>query len=256
LFALKAAGRKYNLPVDELPGLCKEVADKLRLMETQEHLVKDLQARVVEMRKTFMAAAEKLSAGRAKAAAKLDKAVEAELKPLKMAGTRFRVRVERLEESKWAEHGMDGIYFECATNVTEGAAIPYAPLNKIASGGELSRFMLALKVALSSVRQATTLIFDEIDAGTGGAVADAIGQRLSRLGQGAQVLVVTHLPQVAARGDQHLLVTKVQKGKKILTQVTDLKPEARKEELARMLAGATITVEARKAAAKLLEDAA
>src|SRR5690606_38955501 len=116
-----------------------------------------------------------------------------------------------LEENSWAEHGMDHIRFECATNVAKGSKdIAYSPLNKIASGGELSRFMLAMKVALLSVRQASTLIFDEIDSGTGGAVADAIGARLSKLSQAAQVLVVTHLPQVAARGNQHLLITKKQ----------------------------------------------
>ncbi len=242
LFALKAAGRKYNLPVDELAKLRKEVAEKLQLIDSQEHRLQALEEKMAASRKAYAEAASRLSAGRMKSAVKLEKAVEAELKPLKMENTRFRVRIEPLPEQLWAEHGMDGVYFECATNVTKGTTqIPYAPLNKIASGGELSRFMLALKVSLSTVRQASTLIFDEIDAGTGGAVADAIGQRLSRLGEGAQVLVVTHLPQVAARGSQHLLVSKQQKGKKILTQVDALGAPERKEELARMLAGATIT---------------
>jgi DNA repair protein RecN (Recombination protein N) len=183
--------------------------------------------------------------------------VEAELAPLKMENTRFHVRVLPQDENAWAEHGTDSVFFECATNVSKGAKdVAYASLSKIASGGELSRFMLALKVALSSVRQATTLIFDEIDTGTGGAVADAIGQRLGRLGKAAQVLVVTHLPQVAACGNQHLLVAKYEKGKKIITEVKQLSSAERKEELARMLAGATITSEARKAAQKLLEAVA
>jgi DNA repair protein RecN (Recombination protein N) len=152
---------------------------------------------------------------------------------------------------------MDSIAFECATNVTKDTKeIPYALLSKIASGGELSRFMLALKVALSTVRSTPTIIFDEIDSGTGGAVADAIGARLAMLGKTAQVLVVTHLPQVAARGHQHLLITKQEKAKKITTQIHELSPKEREEELARMLAGATITAEARKAAQKLLEQAA
>lgn len=257
LFALKDAGRKYNLPVDELPTLYEEVEEKLALMDSQEHLLAELEKKEAAAKVAFIAASEKLSTGRNKASSKLEKAVLAELAPLKMENTRFRVRIEKLPEPNWSAAGMDGVYFECATNVMKTAKdIPYAPLNKIASGGELSRFMLALKVALSSTHQTSTLIFDEIDAGTGGAVADAIGQRLSRLGAAAQVLVVTHLPQVAARGNQHLLVSKTQGGKKILTHVHHLSAAERREELARMLAGATVTAEARKAAAKLLEDAA
>lgn len=257
LFALKAAGRKYNLPVDELATLYGEVEEKLALIDSDESRKKELVKEEAAARAAFVAVAGTLSAARQKAAARLEKAVEAELKPLKMEGTRFRVRVEALPESGWSEWGGDGIHFECATNVTKGAKdIPYAPLNKIASGGELSRFMLAMKVALLSVRQAPTIIFDEIDSGTGGAVADAIGQRLARLGQAAQVLVVTHLPQVAARGGQHWLVSKAATGRKIVTRIAELPPAERQEELARMLAGATITPEARKAAQKLLEEAA
>ncbi len=174
-----------------------------------------------------------------------------------MEGTRFRVRIEPLGENGWSEWGADSVSFECATNVTKGTDdIPYAPLSKIASGGELSRFMLAMKVALSAVRSTPTIIFDEIDTGTGGAVADAIGQRLALLGKTAQVLVVTHLPQVAARGSQHLLVSKREKAKKVITLVEDLSHDLREEELARMLSGAAITAEARKAAQKLLEQAA
>ena len=208
-------------------------------------------------RDAFCAVAAKISEARKKAAKKLEKAIEHELVPLKMAGTRFRVAIDTLDESGWSAWGMDGVRFECATNVGKGDSdIPYASLNKIASGGELSRFMLALKVALSSVRSTPTIIFDEIDTGTGGAVAAAIGERLSILGQSAQVLVVTHLPQVAAKGTQHLRVVKAEKGKKVTTSVEDLSPKEREEELARMLAGSTITPEARKAAQKLLEPAA
>ncbi len=257
LFALKAAGRKYNMPVEELAKLREEVAGKLSLMDSQEHKVAELTKAADAAKKRFSEVAAKLSAARSKAAEKLRKAVESELAPLKMENTRFHVRVEPQQEAAWAEHGMDSVHFECATNVSKGAKdIAYAPLSRIASGGELSRFMLALKVSLSSVRQATTLIFDEIDTGTGGAVADAIGQRLGRLGKAAQVLVVTHLPQVAACGNQHLLVAKYEKGKKIITEVKQLSSAERKEELARMLAGATITQEARKAAQKLLEAVA
>lgn len=257
LFTLKAAGRKYNLPVEELPALLKQAEDKLALIDTQEGRLKALEEKTAAARNAFIALASKLTEARRKASLKLEKAVEAELKPLKMDGTRFRVAVMPLEENQWSAWGMDAVRFECATNIGKNARdIAYAPLNKIASGGELSRFMLALKAALTSVRDAGTLIFDEIDAGTGGAVADAIGARLALLGKNAQVLVVTHLPQVAARGNQHLLVSKRTKGGKVTTQVEELSAKQREEELARMLAGATVTDEARRAAQKLLEQAA
>lgn len=257
LFALKAAGRKYNMPVDALATLTVEVEDKLALIASQEQQMQALKVRERKAKDAFLAAAETLSEGRSKAAGKLEKAVHAELKPLKMGGTQFHVQVKRQEEAGWSEHGIDQVRFECATNVTKEAKdVPYASLNKIASGGELSRFMLALKVTLAAGKQAATLIFDEIDAGTGGAVADAIGARLAALGKSGQVLVVTHLPQVAARGSQHVLVSKAEKAKKITTQARTLEVGERKEELARMLAGATITAEARKAAQKLLEQAA
>lgn len=256
LFALKAAGRKYNLPVDELAALYEQVEEKLRLVASQEKSIQALEEKAAAAKAAFLALAVKLSEARKKAAAKLEKTVEAELKPLKMDGTRFHIGIETSEANASA-CGIDTVRFACATNVTKGTQdVAYAPLSKIASGGELSRFMLALKVALTSAHQASTLIFDEIDAGTGGAVADAIGQRLALLGKNAQVLVVTHLPQVAARGSQHLLVAKQEKKGKVVTSVTDLPPKAREEELARMLAGATITQEARKAAQKLLEEAA
>ncbi len=256
LFALKAAGRKYNMPVDELAKLYEDVEGKLSLIDSQEHKLKDIEKRTAQARDAFTQLAVKLSEARKKASGKLEKAIEQELTPLKMENTRFRVRIDTLEDNNWSEWGMNSVRFECATNVAKGDKdVAYAPLNKIASGGELSRFMLAMKVALSSVRSTPTIIFDEIDTGTGGAVAAAIGERLSVLGKHAQVLVVTHLPQVAARGSQHLLVNKQAKAKKVITQVEELSPTQREEELARMLAGATITQEARKAAQKLLEPA-
>ncbi len=257
LFALKAAGRKYNLPVDELANLKDQVDEKLSIIDSQEQKLKTLKAAENEAKAEFLNYARKLSEQRRKAAAKLESAIEKELTPLKMEGTRFRVRIDNLEETSWGAHGIDYVQFECATNVSKGAKdIIYSSLGKIASGGELSRFMLAMKVALSSVGSVPTIIFDEIDTGTGGAVADAIGKRLAELGKTSQVLVVTHLPQVAARGSQHLLIQKQQKNKKIVTNVTELSGEERQEELARMLAGETITTEARKAAQKLLEQAA
>jgi DNA repair protein RecN (Recombination protein N) len=257
LFALKAAGRKYNMPVDELAAFHSSVEDKLSLIESQEQRLGALEKEMVKAREAFTEVAAKISTARKKIALKLEKAIEQELLPLKMGGTRFRVRIEQVDESLWSPWGYDSVQFECATNVTKSDKnVSYATLNKIASGGELSRFMLALKVALSSVRSTPTLIFDEIDTGTGGAVAAAIGERLHMLGKSVQVLVVTHLPQVAARGSQHLLVAKSEKAKKVMTTVADLSLVERQEELARMLAGSTITNEARKAAQKLLETAA
>jgi DNA repair protein RecN (Recombination protein N) len=257
LFALKAASRKYNLPVDELAGLYAQVEGKLSLLTSQEGKLIAIIKEEAAAKIAYAQAAAKLSDARRKSATKLEKAIEAELVPLKMDNTRFRVMITPLPETQWSAHGADSIQFECATNVTKGTKdVAFAPLSKIASGGELSRFMLAMKVALSGIRSASTLIFDEIDSGTGGAVADAIGARLGLLGRQTQVLVVTHLPQVAARGNQHLQVLKEQKAKKITTQVKNLSTAERQEELARMLAGATVTAEARKAAQKLLEQAA
>lgn len=258
LFALRAAGRKYNLPADELCNLREQVEQKLTNIDSQEHRLKAMRAAENKAKDSFYAAAEEVSNARGKAGIKLQRAIEKELAPLKMEGTRFRVRLERLPEESWNASGIDSICFECATNVGKGTLeenITFSPLSKIASGGELSRFMLAMKVALSSVGGAPTIIFDEIDTGTGGAVADAIGRRLAALGQSSQVLVVTHLPQVAARGNQHLLIKKQEKNKKVTTQVEELSDSARAEELARMLAGETITDEARRAAQKLLEHA-
>lgn len=196
----------------------------------------------------YAAAAQILSLARQQAAARLDAAVETELKPLKLDAARFRTVVEPLEEAQWTATGMDRVEFAVSTN--PGA--PFAPLIKIASGGELSRFILALKVALAEQAGAATLIFDEIDRGVGGAVASAIGERLARLAGTAQVLVVTHSPQVAARGTQHLLIAKSHDGTVTRTGVTPLSEAQRREEIARMLSGAEITDEARAQAQRLL----
>jgi DNA repair protein RecN (Recombination protein N) len=256
LFALKAAGRKYNLPVEELVLLKEQVNDKLALLAAQAERLASLRKKESEARKSLIEAATNLSEKRRIVATRLEKAVMSELKPLKMDGTKFHVKIEMQSEEHWSEAGLDLVEFTCATNVTKGEKAELAPLSKIASGGELSRFMLAMKVALAGGSQTATMIFDEIDTGTGGAVADAIGARLAALAKEAQVLVVTHLPQVAARGAQHIKVSKQEKSGKVTTSVKTLSAKEREEELARMLAGATITPEARKAAQKLLEQAA
>ncbi len=251
LFALRAAARKYNTTADGLAQLKSDVDGKLSGLREQQHTLGELQKKVEISRAEFVAKAETLRAARAKAVKKLEKAVAGELEGLKMGSTTFAIMMDALPEERWNAAGMDHVYFVASTN--KGAAP--APLHKIASGGELSRFMLAMKVALAKVKSTSTLIFDEIDTGTGGAVADAIGQRLARLGGTHQVLVVTHLPQVAACGAHHLRVSKTEKKNATFTQVEVLDTQARREELARMLAGAEVTAEARKAAEKLLKVA-
>ncbi|MBV8939014.1 MAG: DNA repair protein RecN [Alphaproteobacteria bacterium] len=256
LFALKAAARKYKLEADELPALRGQTEARLKRLDAGEVRRKAALAAEHAAREAYCRAAEALGALRRKTAVRLEKAIAAELTPLKMGNTHFRVGFTPLPAAQWGSAGMETVTFEAATNIAKGGDIPFAALHKIASGGELSRFLLALRVCMREASATPTLIFDEIDSGTGGAVADAIGQRLSRLSETAQVLVVTHLPQVAARGVQHLVVSKEESGGQISTKVQALTPKQRKEELARMLSGRTITAEARKAAEKLLETAA
>ena len=192
-----------------------------------------------------------MTATRAEAGGRLDAAVARELAPLKLDAAKFRTAVAALGEEGWSAAGQDRVEFEIATN--PGA--PFAPLTKIASGGELSRFILALKVALAEQGGARTMVFDEVDRGVGGAVASAIGERLQRLARGTQLLVVTHSPQVAARGAQHLLIAKSHDGVVTRTGVRALGEAERREEIARMLSGAQVTDEARAQAERLLEAA-
>lgn len=256
LFAIRDAVRKYKCPADELPDVLRQAKDALDKLDKNESHMKMLVTQEKEAKKAYGEQAEILSDMRQKTAKKLETALLKELKPLKMEHTHFEVTFEKLEEAQWAKHGFDQLMFQVATNVAKGEKPNVSPLHKIASGGELSRFMLALKVVLAGIRSTPTMIFDEIDTGTGGQVADAIGKRLATLGKKSQVLVVTHLPQVAAFGSQHLFVSKASQKTKIKTQVTSLSHDQRHEELARMLAGEQVTKEARSAASKLLESAA
>lgn len=251
LFELRGLARKHRVQPDELPALTEELAARLERVESGGAGIAKLEAALADAERAYAAAAEALSAARAEAAARLDAAVAAELAPLKLDAARFRTVVEPLAGDHWSAAGRDRVEFEVSTN--PGA--PFAPLIKIASGGELSRFILALKVALAEEGGARTLIFDEIDRGVGGAVASAIGERLARLARGSQLLVVTHSPQVAARGDRHLLIAKSHDGFVTRTDVVPLDAEARREEIARMLSGAEITDEARAQAVRLLEAA-
>ncbi len=249
LFAVRAAARKHNVAADALPALAQHYEATLDALDADEAKLVVLAKALVEAEQRYAEAAQRLSAGRKVAAGALDKAVNAELAPLKLDRARFTTHIEPEQPGP---DGVDAVAFWVATN----PGTRPGPLMKIASGGELARFMLALKVALAAKASAPTLVFDEIDTGVGGAVADAMGQRLARLAGKAQVLAVTHAPQVAARAGDHLRIVKdaTERGTRVVTRVTALAPDARREEIARMLAGATITDEARAAAGRLLAE--
>ena len=250
LFELRALARKHRCEVDELPELMRDMRARLDAIEGGEATLDALEASAKEAREAYVAAADKAHEARIKGAKKLDKAVAAELAPLKLDAARFLTSIGKLPEDKWGAHGMDSAEFLIATN--PGA--DFAPLAKIASGGELSRFILALKVALAEKGGAATIIFDEIDRGVGGAVASAIGERLARLAADeGQLLAVTHSPQVAARGRTHYLIAKASSGTVTKTSVVLLDEAGRQEEIARMLSGAEVTPEARAQADRLLE---
>jgi DNA repair protein RecN (Recombination protein N) len=250
LFALRAASRKYSVAADDLPKALEAFSASLSDLDHSEAKLVLLGRKIIEAEDHYAAAAAALSQARKAAAASLDEAVNAELFPLKLEGATFSTRI-RPEPP--GPNGTDEIEFWVRTN----PGTKPGPLMKIASGGELARFMLALKVVLADKGSAPTLVFDEIDTGVGGAVADAIGQRLARLAGKVQVLAVTHAPQVAARAGGHLRITKASadKGRRVATNVIRLDTTARREEIARMLAGATITDEARAAALRLIEGA-
>jgi DNA repair protein RecN (Recombination protein N) len=250
LFALRAAARKFSVPVTDLPALAARMIADLAELDHGAETLKALDIREDEARRAFFAAAEALSVRRISAGKALAEAVMAELPALKLERARFMVEIAADAENA-GPGGIDAVEFHVQTN----PGTRPGPIMKVASGGELSRFLLALKVALADRGSAPTLVFDEIDTGVGGAVADAIGQRLKRLSAQVQVLSVTHAPQVAARANTHLLISKGPTGDdagRIATRVQAMDQAARREEVARMLAGASITEEARAAAAKLL----
>ena len=252
LFELRALARKHRCEADALPGLMVEMRGKLEAIEGGEAHLGALEKAAQDARDAYAKAAEKASGVRIKAAKKLDKAVADELAPLKLDAARFQTSVTPLPQERWGALGSDAVEFLISTN----PGSDFAPLAKIASGGELSRFILALKVALAEKGGAGTIIFDEIDRGVGGAVASAIGERLARLAaEEGQLLAVTHSPQVAARGSLHYLIAKSSSGTVTKTGVVELDPTGRQEEIARMLSGAEITSEARAQADRLLEGA-
>lgn len=252
LHALRDLARKHDVQPDKLPEVHRRLADRLAALETQDGGLAALVKAERDARKTYEEHAASLSKARTKAAGALDTAVADELPPLKLEKARFETVVEPLTEDRWGPAGIDRVFFRVATN--PGTAP--GPLAKIASGGELSRFLLALKVVLAEASPVPTLVFDEVDAGVGGAVAAAVGDRLARLAERLQILVVTHSPQVAAQGAHHWHVAKQAAGEDVATTVTALDSSTRREEIARMLSGAAITAEARAAANSLLDQAA
>lgn len=250
LFALRAAARKLNASVEMLPTLRERFREQLRLIEDGADAITAAERAASAARESYDVAAMLLTSAREAAADRLTAGVMAELGPLKLDRARFRVAFEPVADGRRGPLGVETVRFEIATN----AGTPFGPLDAIASGGELARFALAMKAALAGregLRQ-PVMIFDEVDQGVGGAVAEAVGSRLQRLSNGAQVLVVTHSPQVAARGHAHWKVRKADANGLTMTTVDTLDEQARGEEIARMLSGATITDEARAAARALI----
>jgi DNA repair protein RecN (Recombination protein N) len=248
LFALRALARKYGVTPDQLPATRDDYVAKQDALTSGGDQIRKAETRVAAIRDAYLAAARKLSKARAGAARKMEAAVAAELTPLKLGHAKFRVALETLDDDKGAASGLERIAFEVAT--VEGAT--FGSLAKIASGGELARFSLALKVALAQMSSPAAMVFDEVDRGVGGAVADAVGERLQRLAETTQVLLVTHSPQVAARAARHFRISRA----KDKTKIELLNDSERLEEIARMLSGANVTDEARAAAKRLMAEAA
>lgn len=252
LFALKAQARKHACAIDDLPAKREEIAGLLKGITHQEDTLAALEKQVTAARKDYGVKAQALSKKRKEAAKMLDRLVAKELPPLKLDKARFETDVAELPESEWTAQGIDRVQFLVSTNPGSAAGA----LNKIASGGEMARFMLALKVVLAETGVAQTLVFDEVDSGIGGATADAVGERLARLAKKRQILVVTHSPQVAAKSAYHAIVVKTGKTNPTTKVLPLSNSNERTEEIARMLSGAEITKEARAQAAKLLEKSA
>jgi DNA repair protein RecN (Recombination protein N) len=248
LFALRAAARKHRVPVEGLAGLCAETAAKLAAIDAGGERLAHAERDTAQAREAFLDQSRQLSGARQKTAHALAKAVVAELAPLKLDKARFEIRLSPLPEAQWSADGAERVAFEVATNPGREPG----PLAKIASGGELARLMLAIKVVLARVGSVPSLVFDEVDTGIGGATAAAVGERLVRLGGTVQVLVVTHAPQIAAKADHHWRVEKSTRSGQVRVQARALEPESRREEIARMLAGANVTDAARAAADSLL----
>jgi len=249
LFTIKGLARKFKIQTNELPEYLQKLKQELSNIQNQEILFSELQENLKIAKQNYIKQSQQLRKQRIETAKELSKNIIQELKPLKMEKTIFEVSITELDEQHYTKHGTENIKFKASTN----PGTPLDDLTKIASGGELSRFMLALKVVLSKTKTIPTIIFDEIDSGIGGAVANAVGERLKQLGQQAQVLVVTHSPQIASKGNYHIKITKTQKQDTTETHIDILNTKTKIQELARMLSGEQITQEAIKAAEKLME---
>ncbi len=249
LFSLRETARKHGIDPDGLPVLMGRLRDQLAMIDGGDERLADLEKAAAARKQDFVDAAKALSSKRHGAADKLDQGVNGELPPLKLEKAAFKTEIADLPEADWGAHGMDRVQFLVSTN----PGTPPGPIGKIASGGELSRFLLALKVTLAERGGAPTMIFDEVDSGVGGATAAAVGERLGQLAKSRQVLVVTHSPQVAALGGSHWRVAKGDSAGATITAVSALDDAERLEEIARMLSGANVTEEARAAARRLLQ---
>jgi DNA repair protein RecN (Recombination protein N) len=248
LFTLKAIARKYNIAADNLPGFLEDTKQKLVLIHNQGNDIDQAKKQLELSFEKYFASASKISEKRKEIAIKLESDISLELTKLKMENTKFKVDIEKLAEGDFTRNGIDKISFLISPN----PGLPLAPLAKVASGGELSRFMLAAKVVLAKISEVSTLVFDEIDTGLSGAVADAVGARLALLAKTTQVIAITHQPQIASKGDLHIHVAKNQDKNSTKTSVTILSSHERTEEIARMLAGETVTDAARAAAKQLM----
>ena len=249
LHALRQQARKHNCDTDALPQIQQTLATRLAGIEDQSRQIGAMQDAAVQWKERYQDLAATVEAGRQTAAQQLDAAIAAELAPLKLEGAIFKTAITPLDESQWGPKGTSTVRFEASTN--KGMAT--GPVDRIASGGELARFLLALKVVLEASNDPRSLIFDEVDSGVGGAVAAAVGERLARLGEAVQTLVITHSPQVAAKGQHHLRIYKTASDETVISGTEVLGDAERTEEIARMLAGETITAEARAAATALRE---
>ena len=250
LNSIRTLARKHGVTPDELNSKYQEFCNQLRMLEDEASQIEALERELESTKAKFIEDADALSKSRITAGKRLDQAIISELKPLKLAQSKFQATIESCDESGWSVYGWDKVTFQISTN----PGTPLGPLQKVASGGELSRLLLALRVALSAATPLPTLIFDEVDAGVGGAVAAAVGRRLKRLGEKIQVLVVTHSPQVAAEGHVHWKIVKDDTTGLQRTTAKELAKTERVEEIARMLSGEMITEEARAASLKLLEN--
>ncbi len=248
LHALRQQARKHNCVIDDLPQIHQKLVARLSSIEDQSGQISILQNVAAQWQDRYKTLAAAIDDGRKNAAKVLDAAVAAELPSLKLDGASFQTLIRQLDEAQWGPNGTSTVRFEASTNV----GIAPGPIDKIASGGELSRFLLALKVVLEASNDPRSLIFDEVDSGVGGAVAAAVGERLARLGKAVQTIVITHSPQVAAKGAHHLRIYKTASDDTVISGAETLSAAQRTEEIARMLAGETITAEARAAAIALL----